>query len=294
MEVTQVGPLPSIVEDQTKSMPVLSRNFLALAPLMPGAAPNYISKFSRVKFGGPADQRNGYTTIVDGGDLDDAIWGDPTVNISQDAVQEFKVFRNQFDAQYGAALAAVVTVATKSGTNNLHGTGYFFGRDDALNARNAFSRTKPVYGQQRFGGSFGGPVVQNRTHFFGAYEYTHVDSENIIALPASNPFASRENGMFPATSREHMLVSKCDHRLSERNSFFVRYAFDDQYAHAHRPPSSSDSANVNDSSKMHSLIGEENWVLSNTMVNTLRRTTCGTRSPPFLRRSASRRCSGRR
>jgi hypothetical protein len=82
---------------------------------MPGAAPNYISKFSRVKFGGPADQRNGYTTIVDGGDLDDAIWGDPTVNISQDAVQEFKVFRNQFDAQYGAALAAVVTVPTKSG-----------------------------------------------------------------------------------------------------------------------------------------------------------------------------------
>jgi hypothetical protein len=269
IEVSRAAPSSTIVESQIQALPVLERNFLALAQLMPGAAPNYISKFSRVKFGGPADQRNGYTTIVDGGDLDDAIWGDPTVNISQDAVQEFKVFRNQFDAQYGAALAAVVTVATKSGTNSLHGSGYFFGRDDSLNARNAFARTKPVYGQQRFGGSFGGPVVRNRTHFFGAYEYTNVNRENIISLPASNPFASRENGTFAATSREHLLVSKWDHRLTDRSAFFVRYAFDDQYATRTGNPS-SDTANVNDASKMHSMIGEQNWVLSNTTVNTLR------------------------
>lgn len=269
VEVSKAGPASTIVGEQISSLPVLERNFLALAQLMPGAAPNYISKFSRVKFGGPADQRNGYTTIVDGGDLDDAIWGDPTVNISQDAVQEFKVFRNQFDAQYGGALAAVVTVATKSGTNNLHGSGYFFGRDDSLNARNAFATAKPVYGQQRFGGSFGGPVVQNRTHFFGAYEYTHVDRQNIIALPASNPFAAVENGTFPAESREHLLVTKFDHRLTNDNSFFVRYAFDDQYATRTGNPT-SDSANVNDASKMHSLIGEDSWVLSNTAVNTLR------------------------
>lgn len=269
VEVARAAPSSTIVESQIQALPVLERNFLALAQLMPGAAPNYISKFSRVKFGGPADQRNGYTTIVDGGDLDDAIWGDPTVNISQDAVQEFKVFRNQFDAQYGAALAAVVTVATKSGTNNLHGSGYFFGRDDTFNARNAFARTKPVYGQQRFGGSLGGPLVQNRTHYFGAYEYTNVDREHIIALPASNPFAARENGAFPATSREHLFVSKVDHRINERLAVFARYAFDDQYATRTGNPS-SDSANVNDASKMHSLIGEQSWVLSSTTVNTLR------------------------
>lgn len=269
IEVSRAAPTSTIVESQIQALPVLERNFLALAQLMPGAAPNYISKFSRVKFGGPADQRNGYTTIVDGGDLDDAIWGDPTVNVSQDAVQEFKVFRNQFDAQYGAALAAVVTVATKSGTNNMHGTGYYFGRDDALNAKNAFQRSKPVYGQKRTGGSIGGPILQNRTHFFGAYEYTKVDKENIIALPASNPFAAAENGAFPATSREHMAVAKFDHRMSDRSSAFLRYAFDDQYA-TRTANVSADSANVNDSSKMHSVIGEHNFVLSNSMVNTLR------------------------
>lgn len=269
VEVARAAPTSTIVESQIQALPVLERNFLALAQLMPGAAPNYISKFSRVKFGGPADQRNGYTTIVDGGDLDDAIWGDPTVNVSQDAVQEFKVFRNQFDAQYGAALAAVVTVATKSGTNTLHGTGYYFGRDDALNARNAFQRTKPVYNQKRTGGSIGGPIVRNRSHFFAAYEYTGVDRQNIIALPASNPFATAENGVFPAESREHMLVSKVDHRFNDRSSAFLRYAFDDQFA-TRTATVTADSANVNDSSKMHSLIGEQNQVLSNSMVNTLR------------------------
>ena len=50
------------------------------------------------KFGGVADQRNGYTTIIDGGTVDDATWGSPVINMTQDAVQEFKVFRNQFDA----------------------------------------------------------------------------------------------------------------------------------------------------------------------------------------------------
>ncbi|MCA1586103.1 MAG: TonB-dependent receptor [Acidobacteria bacterium] len=269
IEVTKSAPTTTIVEEQIQALPVLERNFLSLAQLMPGAAPNYTSKFSRVKFGGPADQRNGYTTIVDGGDLDDAIWGDPTVNISQDAVQEFKVFRNQFDAQYGAALAAVVTVITRSGTNDLHGSGYFFGRDDALNARNAFQRTKPVYEQQRAGGSVGGPLIQNRTHYFGAYEYTNVGRENIISLPASNPFAARENGVFPAGSREHMLVTKWDHRLASNKSIFVRYAFDDQWATRTGNPG-SDTANVNDSSKMHSVIGENSWVLSQNLVNTLR------------------------
>ena len=269
IEVTKSAPSTTIVSDQIQALPVLERNFLSLAQMMPGAGPNYTSKFSRVKFGGPADQRNGYTTIVDGGDLDDAIWGDPTVNVSQDAVQEFKVFRNQFDAQYGAALAAVVTVVTRSGTNDLAGTGYFFGRDDSLNARNAFQQSKPVYEQQRTGGSLGGPIFQNKTHFFGAYEYNHVANQKIISLPASNPFATRENGEFPAGSREHMFVTKWNHRFTDNNSAFLRYAFDDQWATRTGNPS-SDSANVNDSSKMHSLIGEQSWVLSNTTVNTLR------------------------
>jgi hypothetical protein len=77
--------------------------------------------------------------LIDGGDVDDAQWGSPTINVSLDAVQEFKVFRSQFDAQYGHALNAVVTVATRSGTNRFAGGGFYFGRDKALNSRNPFA-----------------------------------------------------------------------------------------------------------------------------------------------------------
>ena len=130
-------------------------------------------------------------------------------------------------------------------------------------------RTKPVYGQHRVGGSVGGPLVQNRTHFFGAYEFTDIGKESIIALPGSNPFAARENGTFPATSREHLLMTKVDHRLTQTLALRA-LRLDDQCGDAHVHTVSSDSANVNDASKMHSVIGEQNWVLSNTTVNTLR------------------------
>ena len=68
---------------------------------MPGAAPTADGRFGPTKFGGIADQRSGYTTIIDGSPVDDATWGSPVINMTQDAVQEFKVFRHQFDAQYG-------------------------------------------------------------------------------------------------------------------------------------------------------------------------------------------------
>ena len=190
VEVTRSQPSSAVVGDQIASLPVLERNFLALAQLLPGAAPDQRpNRFSITKFGGAADQRNSFTTIIDGGDIDDVIQGNPTINLSQDAVQEFKVFRNQFDAQYGNALTAVVAVVSKSGTNQFHGSGYYFGRDDSLNAKNVFARVKPEYQQGRVGGSLGGPLLRNKTFFFTSYEYNDVNDVRIIALPASNPFA---------------------------------------------------------------------------------------------------------
>jgi hypothetical protein len=89
----------------------------------------------------------------------------------------------------------VVAVATRSGTNRFSGTGFYFGRDDALNARNPFAADKPPFDEHRIGGTFGGPVVRGRTHFFGAYERDTVNNSRIIALPPSNLLAT-ENGVF--------------------------------------------------------------------------------------------------
>jgi hypothetical protein len=105
VEVGRSQPSSAITKSEIDALPVFGRNFLVLAQLLPGSAPiaSTVGRFAVTKFGGPADQRSGYTTLIDGGDIDDAQWGSPTINVGQDAVQEFKVFRNQFDAQYGHA-----------------------------------------------------------------------------------------------------------------------------------------------------------------------------------------------
>jgi len=137
------------------------------------------------KFGGAADQRRGFTTQIDGGDIDDAQWGSPTMNLTQEGVQEFKVFRYQFDAQYGKALGAVVSVVTGSGANDVRGSEFYFGRDDSLNARNAFAPTKPPFDEQRLGLLVRGPLIRNRSHLFGASESDHLDTVRVVALSAS-------------------------------------------------------------------------------------------------------------
>jgi len=270
VEVAKSQPSSVIVGEQLAALPVLDRNFLVLAQLLPGSAPltGVSSRFAITKFGGLADQRNGYTTVIDGGAVDDATWGSPVINMTQDAVQEFKVFRNQFDAQYGSALNAVVNVVTKAGGNTPSGTAYYFGRDRALNARNAKASTVPPFNQQRVGGTYGGPIVLNKTHVFGAYEFLNINKAAIVALPPSNPFAAQQNGNYPFRSTEHLVDARLDHRFSDTNSFFVRYAFDDQFTPSGGPVNAAST--IEDTSTSHSVVAEHNMVLSQNRVNTLR------------------------
>lgn len=270
VEVTKSQPSSVIVGEQVAALPVLDRNFLVLAQLLPGSGPlvNVSTRFATTKFGGVADQRNGYTTLIDGGTVDDHIWGSPTINMTQDAVQEFKVFRNQFDAQYGAALLAVVNVVTKSGTNRYSGSGFYFGRDQKLNTRNAFARSKPPFNQQRYGGSFGGPIALNRTHFFGAYEYLNINKAAIVSLPASNPFAAQQNGIYAFNATEHVADAKLDHRFSDSSSIFVRWSYDNALTPSGGPPNATGT--IEDYSKSHSIVADHNWILANNKVNSLR------------------------
>lgn len=277
VEVAKSQPSSVITSRQLESLPVLNRNFLVLAQLLPGTAPWRTGAFAVTKFGNVSDQRNSYSTIIDGGSIDDPIWGHPSINMSQDAIAEFKVYRNQFDAQYGQAQTAVVTVVTKSGTNRFSGSGFYFGRDQKLNATNAFAASKPPFQQTRVGGSLGGPIALNRTHFFAGYERLMVDNAVITALPASNPFARMENGVYPFPSLDLNLNGRVDHRFNQTHSLFVRYA----YAHhmdntGDRPVRTLDlglqtgpTTGLNDN-HAHSVVGEQNWILSDRKVNTFR------------------------
>lgn len=271
IEVTQSEPSSVINDQQIDNLPVLNRDFLVIAQTMPGSTTmtnmGVYPAFNVTKFGGVADQRSGNSTILDGASIDDPIWGSPVINMSQDAIQEFKVYRDQFDAQYGYAMNAVVTVATKSGGDKYHGTAYYFGRNQALDATNAMATTKPPYSLLRAGGTFGGPVPKaSNTHFFLAYEHLTINTAVVEALPPSNPFASQENGNYPFTETETLVDAKVDHRFSKSNTAFVRYAYDSHVTPTGGPANYAN--NMNNFTTSHSLVAEDDWLISSTKVNT--------------------------
>jgi len=272
VEVARSQPSAVVTKADVDTLPVLERNFLVLAQLLPGSGPlnSSVTRLAWTKFGGVADQRAGYTTLVDGGAIDDTVWGSPTINVGEDAVQEFKVFRNQFDAQYGHALNAVVTVATRTGTNRFGGTGFFFGRDDALNARYPFAAENLPFDEQRVGGTIGGPLVRDRSHFFASYERDHVDNVRVIALAPSNRFAAAENGIFPAETHNQTATARLDHRLGAAYLLSARYATDKQRSLRAAPGGFSDSSQVDIFNRSHSLVVEDTWSATQSVANALR------------------------
>ncbi len=104
---------------------------------------------------------------VNGGDANDQFVNAAAVQPSPDAIAEFRVITNTFDAEYGRNSGAVVNVVTQSGTNGIHGDIYEYFRNKVLNAQGFYNTVKPQFNQNQFGGTLGGPIVKDRTFFFG-------------------------------------------------------------------------------------------------------------------------------
>src|SRR5262249_61256959 len=98
-----------------------------------------------------------------------------------DAVQEFKVQSGSISAEFGFTGGGIINVVTKSGTNQIHGSAYEFFRNSSMDARNSFSTTNPPFRYNQFGAGAGGPVVHDRTFYFGNWEeYRYRRSEDRI------------------------------------------------------------------------------------------------------------------
>ena len=113
-------------------------------------------------------QGNAY--LVDGVTNQETLAGEPRQDFPQGGIQEFKVNAHNDQAEFGSTLGGIVNVATKSGTNELHGTAFEYIRNSALDARNFFDRGKPDFRRHQFGFTSGGPLVRGRSFFFGSYE----------------------------------------------------------------------------------------------------------------------------
>jgi hypothetical protein len=204
---------------QVTDLPLNGRNFTQLLLLTPGVSPVNVSQNSGTAYGAPIalgssfsfPAMNGQTNrsnyfLADGLSNFLSYQSSYAVPPILDAIQEFKVVSHTDSAEFGSVLGGVVNVATKAGTNDLHGSAWEYARNAIFNARTYFlpkSATTPSFSENQFGGSLGGPVWipklyhgRSKTFFFGAYQglrFTQVSS-NLLRVPTAAQLSGDESG----------------------------------------------------------------------------------------------------
>jgi Carboxypeptidase regulatory-like domain/TonB dependent receptor/TonB-dependent Receptor Plug Domain len=200
--------LGEVVERRlVNELPLNGRDFGKLVALVPGTTvdPSGVAGtedgFGQFNINGNRDRSNNYA--LDGTDNNDpffnnsalnqtGIGGAPASLLPIDAIQEFNL-ESQFSAEYGRNSGSVVNIVTRSGSNKLHGSGYEFFRNSGLDARNYFNTEsrKSVFQNNNFGASLGGPIIKDKTFFFGAYEgqRENVGSDFLLLVPTQAEIA---------------------------------------------------------------------------------------------------------
>ena len=189
--------------EQISELPILDRNFTKLILATPGAQQqNWNHAASENPQGSAQIQVNGQSFAgtgyqLDGTDNRDPILGIIVINPNFEAIGEAKITSQNYDAEFGQATAGVVSVSTKSGTNEFHGSVFEFLQRDRFQARNPFTqpdRPDPVTGRvlpqtkrDQFGGSLGGPIVPNKFFFFADYQGTrsNIGGSRLLTVPTA-------------------------------------------------------------------------------------------------------------
>jgi outer membrane receptor protein involved in Fe transport len=228
VDVTRSDVSTAVSSQQIQDLPVASRRWIDLAMLTPGTSQDNIrGQFYRgnVNVGaGGREYSNGF--VVDGVNNTWAEMGEPRQNFAMDAIQEFKVSTSTYKAEYGLATGGLVSVVTKSGTNQVHGSGLLFLRDASITAKEFFQTTKPDYRRYQYGGTIGGPIVKDKTHFFFAYEGTQ--EKQFLTVNARGLWPQYE-GTFLSDQTRWTYNTKIDHQISQGQSVFFRYGAEDEY-----------------------------------------------------------------
>ena len=167
------GSLSAVVDEKRiQELPLNGRDPLQLQLLLPGVVTgtgsNRTSPEAPIAVHGIRGIANNY--MLDGGDNNDPLMGVAAIVPNPDALEEFTVQTSNFSAEFGRNMGAVINAVTKSGTNRLHGSVFEFVRNDAFDARSFFATQKAKLTQNQFGASVGGPIIHDRTFFFGAYQ----------------------------------------------------------------------------------------------------------------------------
>src|ERR1700730_1909078 len=195
---TQSSQLSTLVDNRTMvDLPLLTRNPYELVLLSPGT--NQTNDGSNgFSVNGSRDRNNNF--LLDGVDNNDTSvpgGGTGILGANPDSTQEFRVITNNFNAEYGRNTGAIIDVITRGGSNQFHGDGYWFGRYNALGARDFFNSDpapQDPYVRNDFGFSVGGPIIKDRTFFFINGEYQRF--RTTLTESRTVPTAAFKSGVF--------------------------------------------------------------------------------------------------
>jgi hypothetical protein len=217
VELTSATISAQVNATTVRELPLNGRDWTQLATLQPGVATVRVQASTsspttnranrgfgnQLTDSGHSPYENNYR--VNGISINDYTNGSPGsvigANLGTDAIQEFSVLTTNYTAEYGRSSGAIINSITKSGTNEFHGTLFGFLRNASLDAKNYFdpkNRAIPPFQRYQYGGAIGGPIVKDKTFFFGAYEGVQQQRSN--TTPVTVPSLQARSGTFCASA----------------------------------------------------------------------------------------------
>lgn len=252
-----------------QDLPMNGRDFVNLAILAPGA--RQVNSYDPTKnrigvFATNGSSGRNVNVTINGIDNKDNTVGGPVMQLPLEAILEFNIATQRFSASNGRSEGAAINVITKSGTNDFHGSLYFFDRNEAFNTKNALEDTKGPYSRQQFGGSIGGPVKKDKTFLFFALERAReqteitVDPASYAELVLAVPLGALAAKSIPTPYFDWRYNGRLDHRINEKNNVFVSY-------------SNQNNAGINDQSGSNNDLTAGNFttnqlIIANATLNT--------------------------
>ena len=220
-----------ITRQKIQDLPLNGRSFLNLAFLEPGvtvgtgSTSQYNALFSVSVLGGDSSKTS---ITVDGGNIRNSIEGGSGMNFSQEVVQEFQLSSVNFDLSTGITSVGSVNIVSRSGSNSLHGSAYFFFRDHNMSAYPGLKRNTlspdPFFARRNPGFWLGGPVKKNKLHFF--FNYENVNQTQVFTYVPNLPSAAGLAGNYFSPYSGKTLSAKFDYSISTKHHLFARYSHD--------------------------------------------------------------------
>jgi hypothetical protein len=289
IETARTAGASRISEKAVEGLPNNGRNFLEFTKLTPGVTIVQGPDGDELSINGQKGIANNIS--VDGADFNNPFFGEqrggqrPAFTFNLDAVKEVVVVADGANAEFGRSNSGFVNVVTKSGTNELQGTGHFYLKDDALSSRakaeSGGTSAKYPFRQQQTGFTLGGPVQRDRVFFFGALDLQRGRStrqtnpariEQRVVDALAKLGAVGENGPIDRTNDARVLLTKIDWNLSQKHLATLRYNYtwSEQVNGTFDVDTWGRSANATEKDSSNALTGSLISTLTNSVLNEFR------------------------